>query len=153
MDDQTVVDVVPGDVQGHRWRAPVQRLMGTAEVVVRMMQPDGSGMVAQLLAVAVGQPGEAAAPHAQREVAALGIGRADVLFVRVATYDTGHRADALGGTIAALRAVWGWPVLLNQHGVVDAPVGKRVLDGLQAARFLTSCRKWLESVGLDTPVY
>jgi 2-oxoisovalerate dehydrogenase E2 component (dihydrolipoyl transacylase) len=29
----------------------------------------------------------------------------------------------------------------------------RVLDGLMAARFLTSCRKWLESVTLDIPVY
>ena len=29
----------------------------------------------------------------------------------------------------------------------------RVLDGLQAARFLTSCRKWLESVSLETPIY
>jgi 2-oxoisovalerate dehydrogenase E2 component (dihydrolipoyl transacylase) len=29
----------------------------------------------------------------------------------------------------------------------------RVLDGLQAARFLTSARKWLEAVSLDTPVY
>ena len=29
----------------------------------------------------------------------------------------------------------------------------RVLDGLQAARFLTSCRKWLEQVTVETPVY
>ncbi|HLQ62186.1 MAG TPA: dihydrolipoamide acetyltransferase family protein [Candidatus Acidoferrales bacterium] len=29
----------------------------------------------------------------------------------------------------------------------------RVLDGLQAARFLTSCRKWLESVTAETPIY
>ena len=29
----------------------------------------------------------------------------------------------------------------------------RVLDGLQAARFLVSCRKWLEAVGADTPIY
>ncbi len=29
----------------------------------------------------------------------------------------------------------------------------RVLDGLQAARFLTSCRKWLESVTPETPIY
>jgi 2-oxoisovalerate dehydrogenase E2 component (dihydrolipoyl transacylase) len=29
----------------------------------------------------------------------------------------------------------------------------RVLDGLQAARFLTGARKWLESVGVETPVY
>ena len=29
----------------------------------------------------------------------------------------------------------------------------RVLDGLQAARFLTSCRKWLEAVSVETPVY
>jgi 2-oxoisovalerate dehydrogenase E2 component (dihydrolipoyl transacylase) len=29
----------------------------------------------------------------------------------------------------------------------------RVLDGLQGARFLTSCRKWLESVTADTPIY
>ena len=28
----------------------------------------------------------------------------------------------------------------------------RVLDGLQAARFLTSCRKWLESVTVESPV-
>ncbi|MEO8745558.1 MAG: dihydrolipoamide acetyltransferase family protein [Candidatus Dormiibacterota bacterium] len=29
----------------------------------------------------------------------------------------------------------------------------RVLDGLQAARFLTSCRKWLEGVTMESPVY
>jgi 2-oxoisovalerate dehydrogenase E2 component (dihydrolipoyl transacylase) len=29
----------------------------------------------------------------------------------------------------------------------------RVLDGLKAARFLTSCRKWLEAVTVDLPVY
>jgi 2-oxoisovalerate dehydrogenase E2 component (dihydrolipoyl transacylase) len=29
----------------------------------------------------------------------------------------------------------------------------RVLDGLQAARFLTSCRKWLEAVTPETPIY
>jgi 2-oxoisovalerate dehydrogenase E2 component (dihydrolipoyl transacylase) len=29
----------------------------------------------------------------------------------------------------------------------------RVLDGLQAARFLTSCRKWLEGVAADTPIW
>jgi len=29
----------------------------------------------------------------------------------------------------------------------------RVLDGLQAARFLTSCRKWLEGVTVETPIY
>jgi 2-oxoisovalerate dehydrogenase E2 component (dihydrolipoyl transacylase) len=29
----------------------------------------------------------------------------------------------------------------------------RVLDGLQAARFLVSCRKWLEAVNAESPVY
>ncbi|HKB18432.1 MAG TPA: dihydrolipoamide acetyltransferase family protein [Candidatus Dormibacteraeota bacterium] len=29
----------------------------------------------------------------------------------------------------------------------------RVLDGLKAARFLTSVRKWLEAVSLETPIY
>ena len=29
----------------------------------------------------------------------------------------------------------------------------RVLDGLQAARFLTSCRKWLESMTAETSIY
>ncbi|GAC1654715.1 MAG: hypothetical protein NVS9B1_06360 [Candidatus Dormibacteraceae bacterium] len=29
----------------------------------------------------------------------------------------------------------------------------RTLDGLQAARFLVSCRKWLESVTAETPIY
>ncbi|MGH7902936.1 MAG: dihydrolipoamide acetyltransferase family protein, partial [Candidatus Dormibacteraceae bacterium] len=29
----------------------------------------------------------------------------------------------------------------------------RVLDGLQAARFLTSCRQWLESIDEEAPIY
>jgi 2-oxoisovalerate dehydrogenase E2 component (dihydrolipoyl transacylase) len=29
----------------------------------------------------------------------------------------------------------------------------RVLDGLQAARFLTSCRKWLDAVTVEIPIY
>ena len=29
----------------------------------------------------------------------------------------------------------------------------RVMDGLQAARFLVSCRKWLEAVSAETPIY
>jgi 2-oxoisovalerate dehydrogenase E2 component (dihydrolipoyl transacylase) len=29
----------------------------------------------------------------------------------------------------------------------------RVLDGLQAARFLTTCRQWLEAVDAETPIY
>ncbi len=29
----------------------------------------------------------------------------------------------------------------------------RILDGLQAARFLTSCRKWLEAVTVESPIY
>jgi 2-oxoisovalerate dehydrogenase E2 component (dihydrolipoyl transacylase) len=29
----------------------------------------------------------------------------------------------------------------------------RVLDGLQAARFLTSCRKWLEGVTVESPIW
>ena len=29
----------------------------------------------------------------------------------------------------------------------------RVLDGLQAARFLTSCRKWLEAVTVEMPIF
>jgi len=61
--------------------------------------------------------------------------------------------------------------ILTMEAIVDRPVAvngligikpmmylcfsfdHRVLDGLQAARFLTSCRKWLEAVDLETPVY
>ena len=61
--------------------------------------------------------------------------------------------------------------ILTMEAIVDRPVAvkgmigikpmmylcfsfdHRVLDGLQAARFLTSCRKWLETVTLETPVY
>jgi len=61
--------------------------------------------------------------------------------------------------------------ILTMEAIVDRPVAvqgmigikpmmyacfsfdHRVLDGLQAARFLTACRKWLEAVDLDTPVY
>jgi 2-oxoisovalerate dehydrogenase E2 component (dihydrolipoyl transacylase) len=61
--------------------------------------------------------------------------------------------------------------ILTMEAIVDRPVAAqgmigikpmmylcfsfdhRVLDGLQAARFLTSCRKWLESVSVETPIY
>jgi 2-oxoisovalerate dehydrogenase E2 component (dihydrolipoyl transacylase) len=61
--------------------------------------------------------------------------------------------------------------ILTMEAIVDRPVAvngmigikpmmylcfsfdHRVLDGLQAARFLTSCRKWLEAVAAETPVY
>lgn len=61
--------------------------------------------------------------------------------------------------------------ILTMEAIVDRPVAvngmigikpmmylcfsfdHRLLDGLQAARFLTSCRKWLEAVSLESPVY
>lgn len=61
--------------------------------------------------------------------------------------------------------------ILTMEAVVDRPVAvggligikpmmylcfsfdHRVLDGLQAARFLTSCRRWLEAVTAETPIY
>ena len=61
--------------------------------------------------------------------------------------------------------------ILTMEAIVDRPVAvsgmigikpmmylcfsfdHRVLDGLMAARFLTSCRKWLEAVAVDSPVY
>jgi 2-oxoisovalerate dehydrogenase E2 component (dihydrolipoyl transacylase) len=61
--------------------------------------------------------------------------------------------------------------ILTMEAIIDRPVAvqgmigikpmmylcfsfdHRVLDGLQAARFLTSCRKWLEAVSPETPVY
>ncbi len=61
--------------------------------------------------------------------------------------------------------------ILTMEAIVDRPVAvngmigikpmmylcfsfdHRVLDGLQAARFLVSCRKWLEAVTAESPVY
>ncbi|GAC1641929.1 MAG: branched-chain alpha-keto dehydrogenase complex dihydrolipoyllysine-residue (2-methylpropanoyl)transferase [Candidatus Dormibacteraceae bacterium] len=61
--------------------------------------------------------------------------------------------------------------ILTMEAIVDRPVAvngmigvkpmmylcfsfdHRVLDGLQAARFLTSCRKWLEAVTPESPIY
>ena len=61
--------------------------------------------------------------------------------------------------------------ILTMEAIVDRPIAvngmigikpmmylcfsfdHRVLDGLKAARFLTSCRKWLEAVTLDLPIY
>jgi 2-oxoisovalerate dehydrogenase E2 component (dihydrolipoyl transacylase) len=61
--------------------------------------------------------------------------------------------------------------ILTMEAIVDRPVAlegmigikpmmylcfsfdHRILDGLQAARFLVSCRKWLESVTPETPIY
>ena len=60
--------------------------------------------------------------------------------------------------------------ILTMEAIVDRPVAingmigikpmmylcfsfdHRVLDGLQAARFLTSCRKWLEAVTVESPI-
>src|SRR5258705_11240256 len=61
--------------------------------------------------------------------------------------------------------------ILTMEAIVDRPVAvngmigikpmmylcfsfdHRVLDGLQAARFLTSCRKWLEAITVESPGY
>jgi 2-oxoisovalerate dehydrogenase E2 component (dihydrolipoyl transacylase) len=61
--------------------------------------------------------------------------------------------------------------ILTMEAIVDRPVAikgmigikpmmylcfsfdHRVLDGLQAARFLVSCRKWLEAVTAESPIY
>jgi len=61
--------------------------------------------------------------------------------------------------------------ILTMEAIVDRPVAvqgligikpmmylcfsfdHRVLDGLQAARFLTSCRKWLASITVETAIY
>jgi 2-oxoisovalerate dehydrogenase E2 component (dihydrolipoyl transacylase) len=61
--------------------------------------------------------------------------------------------------------------ILTMEAIVDRPVAvngmigikpmmylcfsfdHRILDGLMAARFLTSCRKWLEAVTLESPIY
>jgi 2-oxoisovalerate dehydrogenase E2 component (dihydrolipoyl transacylase) len=61
--------------------------------------------------------------------------------------------------------------ILTMEAIVDRPVAvkgmigikpmmylcfsfdHRVLDGLQAARFLVSCRKWLEAVSVESPIY
>jgi len=61
--------------------------------------------------------------------------------------------------------------ILTMEAIVDRPIAvkgmigikpmmylcfsfdHRVLDGLKAARFLTSCRKWLEAVTPETPIY
>jgi 2-oxoisovalerate dehydrogenase E2 component (dihydrolipoyl transacylase) len=61
--------------------------------------------------------------------------------------------------------------ILTMEAIVDRPVAidgmigikpmmylcfsfdHRVLDGLQAARFLTTCRKWLEAVTAESPIY
>jgi 2-oxoisovalerate dehydrogenase E2 component (dihydrolipoyl transacylase) len=61
--------------------------------------------------------------------------------------------------------------ILTMEAIVDRPVAvsgmigikpmmylcfsfdHRVLDGLMAARFLTSCRKWLEAVTVESPIY
>jgi 2-oxoisovalerate dehydrogenase E2 component (dihydrolipoyl transacylase) len=65
----------------------------------------------------------------------------------------------------------GQAAILTMEAVVDRPVASngmigikpmmylclsldhRVLDGLAAGRFLTSCRKWLESVSADTAIF
>ena len=60
--------------------------------------------------------------------------------------------------ILTMEAVVERPVATN--GIVDVKpmmylcfsLDHRVLDGLAAARFLTSCRKWLEAVTVDTEI-
>ena len=77
----------------HRRRHP-QRLVNAAVVVVHEVQRDGMTVVLQLLGKAVCQPRKPPHPHAHREVLALNVRRADVLWVRVAGDRLHIAADA-----------------------------------------------------------
>ena len=58
-------------------------------------------MVFNLLGKCVGKPREASCVHPHREIAALGIGRADVRGIRVALDNLCLAANAFGGAVAA----------------------------------------------------
>ena len=66
------------DADRHGRRDP-QRFVHPAKVVVPDVQTDRPVVVAQLLAVGIGQPGHAPNPHAQRQVLSFNERRADLL--------------------------------------------------------------------------
>ena len=71
---------------------------------MRDVKRHGIGVVLKLLAMGVRQPGEAAHPHADCEVAALNVQGRDVLHFRVAGDLVLASADALGGAVATAAA-------------------------------------------------
>jgi hypothetical protein len=61
---------------GHRWRLTLQRLMLPPKIIPRYEQSLHGLVVAQALAVAVGQSSEAPQAHAEREIESLNMRRA-----------------------------------------------------------------------------
>lgn len=72
-----------GEPCSHGWR-DLKRLVDTHPVVEHEVERDRVDVALQLLGKAVGEAGEPAHVHAHREVLALHIARADVLFVGLA---------------------------------------------------------------------
>jgi hypothetical protein len=67
---------------------------------------------------------------------------------------TGAAGATAANLIAPLTASINTGVI-QSDGSLDVRLhfDHRVLDGLQAARFLVSCRKWLEAVTVESPIY
>jgi hypothetical protein len=57
--------------------------------------------------------------HPSREITSLGIGRADLLRIRVTLNPRLTSTDAVGGAVAPLEALWRGTVELDEHGVVN----------------------------------
>ena len=73
--------------------------MKAHEVVIREVESDRSLEIIQLFGKRIGQPGETAHVHPHRQILALNVGCADVLWVRIAHYNLAFTADALGWRI------------------------------------------------------
>ena len=77
--------------------------MNTSEIVEHDVERDRPSMVLEVLAVSICQPRETPHMHSDRKVAALDVGRADVLRIGVPSYPFFLSPDALGGAVAPLE--------------------------------------------------
>ena len=113
------------------------------KVVIHVVERDGVGVVLDLLAERVREPGEPAHMHPHGEVLALDVGRGDVLRVG-ATLDLDLAGSgAFGGAVAARRTRRG-AVDLHELGKVHiSPEG--ALDGFQIGPVTVACR--LHAIG------
>jgi hypothetical protein len=98
-------------------RRDAKRLVDAYEIVKRGVQREGTEMVLKLFGEGIGQPREAAHPHAHRKVRPLDVRRADVFALRMTRNAGVAASDALGRAIAPDRSLGAGTVDFDEHPV------------------------------------
>lgn len=104
--------------------------MNPDEVVMHVEDRERSGVILELLAVAVRQPGESAQRHSDGEVLSLHIRRGDVFGIGIPDNPLRFASDACSRRVPALAFRVDGPVDFDEHRVIDV-FAESGIDGSQ----------------------